>query len=171
MVSATTTIDRRGGLANVQGVNEVIMSTSEETLDRLIKLCVDAEGEYRAAAAHASLGNLKQFLLEQSKLRQRFVKDLQEEVRLMGGDPPTSGTLSGTADRLAMDVKVDFAGDVVLVKLVGEDAEELEKEYEEALAHADLSERCRKTLQHQLGAICSTVMQLDKLRSAYEQGR
>ena len=146
------------------------MATTETVLNSLIKNCLDAKERYRAAADHASLGNLRRFLAEMSFERERFAAELQRKVAGMGGKPSHFGSVTGTAERLAMDVNVDLAGDVVLTTWCNRDARKELEPYDKALME-DLPESCREILQRQTASIRASLLRLDKLRAVYEHAQ
>src|SRR5258706_15867290 len=127
------------------------MST-EKVLSDLIQICLDDANRYKAAADHASLGPLRAFLEKQAKTRSFWASELQTKIAAMGGEPPTSGTIGGTVDRLAMDLNVDLAGDVVLVDWCEKESEKTAKRFEEALM-SGLPESCRTIVEHQTNEI------------------
>ena len=146
------------------------MKSTEEILSNLVQVCLDAKNRYHAAASHASLGNLRSFLEEQERLRGLWASELQKKIAEMGGEPPKSGTISGTVNRLAMDLNVDLAGDIVLVNRCEEDAEKTERECEKALANS-LPDSCREIVERQHQGIRDARKKLEALRAKYEQAQ
>ena len=81
--------------------------TTTETLDHLIKACIDSEKRYRSAANDVGKAKLEQFFNQQADARKRSADELSfERQRVGGGNGEESGTWSGLADRAAMDFSV-----------------------------------------------------------------
>ena len=57
------------------------------TLNDLIETCRDGQNGYKEAAENATSHELKGFFSDASLERARFVGELQEQVRTLGGDP------------------------------------------------------------------------------------
>jgi uncharacterized protein (TIGR02284 family) len=67
------------------------------TLNRLIKTCKDGEEGFSSSAENVSDPELKRIFNERARRCAVGAQELQEEVRRLGGDPDTSGSVSGAA--------------------------------------------------------------------------
>jgi uncharacterized protein (TIGR02284 family) len=83
------------------------MTTAETIveLNGLIQTCRDGELGYGAAATDARNTELEAVFTGYAKQRGLFARNLQAEVRRLGGDPERSGTTGGTLLRGWMDLK------------------------------------------------------------------
>jgi len=79
-------------------------------LNDLIETCRDGQEGFKEAAENATSPELKNFFREVSRERGRFVGELQQEVRTLGGDPEKAGSTAGTLHRVWMDIKGTFTG-------------------------------------------------------------
>jgi uncharacterized protein (TIGR02284 family) len=82
--------------------------TTEDTiseLNGLIETCKDGELGYRTAAADVRNTELETVFTEYAKQHGKFARDLQAEVKRLGGNPEDSGSITGTLLRGWMDLK------------------------------------------------------------------
>jgi uncharacterized protein DUF2383 len=97
--------------------------TNLETLDHLVKICVDSAERYRRAAADVGRENLVRFFEHQEAARRRDADELNLERKRLGGESEISGKESGSVggfvDRTAMDFSVVMSkGDTGVVRMV-----------------------------------------------------
>ena len=120
--------------------------TKLETLDNLVKICVDSAERYRRAAADVGKEKLVQFFNRQEAARRRQADELNVERKRMGGEGEVpgkeSGSVGGFIDRTEMDLNVVMSmGDTGVVEWCREDANKVIAEYEKALAARGVSGR------------------------------
>jgi uncharacterized protein (TIGR02284 family) len=90
--------------------------TTQETiteLNGLITTCRDGELGYVTAAADVRNTELQTIFKSYAAQRGRFVRDLQAEVKRLGGNPEDTGSVGGTLLCGWMDVKSALTGDSV----------------------------------------------------------
>jgi uncharacterized protein (TIGR02284 family) len=80
------------------------------TLNNLIETCKDAEQGFRTAAEGLRDTDARTLFQQYSWDRAQMAAELQAEVRKLGGDPDTSGTISGAMHRGWMNIKSVIAG-------------------------------------------------------------
>ena len=68
-------------------------------LNGLIETCKDGENGFKTAAEGLQDTSLKATFVTYASQRATFVRELQDEVRRLGGDPETSGSMSGSIHR------------------------------------------------------------------------
>lgn len=78
------------------------------TLNGLIETCRDGQAGFQEASTNVKRADLKTLFAEASSERAKFVGDLQQEVRTLGGDPENSGSVAGALHRAWIDVKGTF---------------------------------------------------------------
>ena len=104
-------------------------------LNNLIETCKDGELGFKTAAEGLKSPSIKAEFLEYSRQRAEMVRELQNEVRRLGGDPEKSGSVSGSLHRGWLDIKSVVTGKddhaIVAEAERGEDA--AKSAYEEAL--------------------------------------
>jgi uncharacterized protein (TIGR02284 family) len=151
-----------------------IAMTKLETLDNLVKVCIDSAERYRRAAADVGKEKLVQFFQQQEAARRRDADDLNLERKRLGGEiekaGKESGSVGGFIDRTAMDLSVVMSkGDTGVVEWCREDAEKVSAEYEKALRDADGTTRA--LLERQLAENRATLASLDKVLKPYGHPR
>jgi len=80
------------------------------TLNDLIQTCKDGELGFKTAAEGLMNPATKAKFLEYSRQRAEMVRELQAEVRRLGGDPEKSGSMSASLHRGWMDIKSVVTG-------------------------------------------------------------
>jgi uncharacterized protein (TIGR02284 family) len=149
--------------------------TQLETLDGLVKICVDSAERYRRAAADVGKEKLVQFFQRQEAVRRRQADELNLERKRLGGEGERlgkeSGSVGGFIDRAEMDLNVVMSmGDTGVVEWCREDAKEVIAEYEKALQR-DFPAPTRATLERQLAENRSTLAALEKILQPYGHPR
>ena len=79
-------------------------------LNNLIETCKDGELGFKTAAQGLKAPDIKATFLEYSRQRNEMVRQLQAEVRRLGGDPEKSGSVSGSLHRGWLDIKSAITG-------------------------------------------------------------
>ena len=80
------------------------------TLNNLIETCKDGENGFNEAAQGVSSTDLKDVFMRYSQQRSQFAGELQDEVRKLGGDPQTGGSLAASIHRGWIDIKSVVTG-------------------------------------------------------------
>jgi uncharacterized protein (TIGR02284 family) len=108
------------------------------TLNNLIETCKDGELGFKTAAEGLKSADIKQRFLDYSRQRAEMVRELQTEVRRLGGDPEKSGSMSGSLHRGWLDIKSVITGkDDHAIVAEAERGEDVAKTvYENALKEA-----------------------------------
>ncbi|HEU4596148.1 MAG TPA: PA2169 family four-helix-bundle protein [Pyrinomonadaceae bacterium] len=89
------------------------MASNEEvisTLNNLIETCRDGQNGFQTAAEGVEGSDLKMLFHSYSQQRARFVGELQDEVRRLGGDPENTGSVAATLHRGWIDIKAAVTG-------------------------------------------------------------
>ena len=104
-------------------------------LNNLIETCKDGELGFKTAAEGLKSPDIKAKFLEYSRQRGEMVRELQAEVRRLGGDPEKSGSMSGSLHRGWLDIKSVITGkDDHAIVAEAERGEDVAKSvYEDAL--------------------------------------
>jgi len=79
-------------------------------LNSLIETCKDGELGFKTAADGLKSAETKAKFLEYSRQRAEMARELQSEVRRLGGDPEKSGSMSGSLHRGWLDIKSVVTG-------------------------------------------------------------
>ena len=140
--------------------------TKLETLDNLVKVCIDSAERYRRAAADVGKEKLVQFFRQQEVARRRDADELNAERKRMGGEGEKSGQESGSVggfiDRTAMDFSVVMSkGDTGVVEWCRQDVKDVIAEYEKVVQ--GFAGTRRSTLERQLAENRATLTALEEV--------
>lgn len=139
-------------------------------LNGLIETCRDAQEGFQEAGDNIERPDLKQFFAEASIERARFVGELQQEVRALGGDPEDSSSFAGTIHRAWIEIKGTFTGQDEASILAecerGEDS--AVKAYRDALKE-DLPTNIRTIVENQLADVLRIHNLVKQYRDAFSR--
>ncbi len=79
-------------------------------LNNLIETCKDGENGFTTATEGLRNPAIKAKFQEYARQRSTFARELQDEVRKLGGDPETSGSVSGSLHRGWLNIKSAITG-------------------------------------------------------------
>ena len=107
-------------------------------LNDLIETSKDGEKGFQTSAEDIKNPAVKAFFLSRSTEIATAVRELQTEVRALGGDPETSSSVGGTLHRAWVDLKSTLTGkdDVAILNEVERGEDVALKAYKEALEKA-----------------------------------
>lgn len=113
-------------------------SKAISTLNDLIQTCKDGEAGFKTAADGVTDPAIKSRFLEFSRERAEMARALQNEVRRLGGDPESSGSVSASLHRGWLNITSAVTGkDEHAVLAEAERGEDVAKDaYERALQEA-----------------------------------
>ena len=81
-----------------------------DVLNNLIETCRDGQEGFQEASDNVSNNELMKIFADASLERARFVGELQQEVRSLGGDPEDRGSTAGALHRTWIDIKGSLTG-------------------------------------------------------------
>jgi uncharacterized protein (TIGR02284 family) len=135
-------------------------------LNGLIQTCKDGELGYTAAAADVRNTELETIFTSFAAQRHRFVRDLQAEVKRLGGNADDSGTTGGTLLRGWMDVKSTLTtGSGAAVLGTCETGEEVTVAAFAWVVHLDITGRTRSLVERQCKTIQEALARLLRLKA------
>lgn len=143
--------------------------TTIATLNNLIETCKDGEQGFRTAAEGLRDQSLKTTFLGYAEQRAGFVRELQQEVGRLGGDPETSGSVSGSLHRGWLNVKSAVTGnDDHAIVAEAERGEDVAKAaYDDALQKTSLAPSARSLVEQQAAHVRRTH---DDVRDIRDRG-
>jgi uncharacterized protein (TIGR02284 family) len=125
-------------------------SNAISVLNNLIETTRDGENGFRTAASAVKDSHLKALFQRFERQRAEMVRELQSEVKRLGGDPEKMGSVSGSLHRGWINIKSLVTGgdDAAIISEAerGEDA--AKRAFEDALK-ADLPAGTRELVQQQ----------------------
>ena len=131
-------------------------------LNNLIETAKDGEQGFKTAAEGLTDAQTKALFNEYSRQRAQMARELQDEVRRLGGDPEKAGSTAGALHRGWIDIKAAVTGkDQHAIVAEAERGEDVAKNaYDEAL-------------KEPLPALAQTVVQqqAEKVRAAHDRVR
>ncbi len=146
------------------------MATNDEavsTLNNLIETLKDGVEGFRTAADGVTNQELKTLFNSYSQQRSQFSSELQQEVRGLGGDPETTGSVAATLHRGWINIKSTVTGEdehAVLAECEsGEDS--AVHNYQDAMKE-DLPANVASVIQRQYGQIKEAHDRVRSLRDA-----
>jgi len=150
-----------------------INKESISILNDLIETSKDGEKGFQTSAEDIKNPTVKAFFLERSTEIATAVRELQAEVRALGGDPETSSSVSGTLHRAWVDLKSTLTGkdDVAILNEVERGEDVALKAYKEARQKA-----IEKNLPANVTALIDKQLQgvqanHDKVKALRDQAR
>ena len=123
-------------------------------LNNLIETCKDGEEGFRTAAEGVNDPQVKAAFLQYAQQRTQMARELQDEVRGLGGSAETSGSVSASLHRGWINIKSVVTGrndhQIIAEAERGEDV--AKKMYEDALK-ASLPPQVQALVQRQAGQV------------------
>lgn len=133
------------------------MASTEQavsTLNSLIETCRDGQEGFKSAAEGVSNSELKELFYTYSQQRAGFVGELQDEVRRLGGEPDTTGSVTASLHRGWMDLRAAVTGgDEASVLAECERGEDAAMSAYRAAFNVDLPASCRQMVERQFAEI------------------
>jgi uncharacterized protein (TIGR02284 family) len=133
------------------------MASTEQvvsTLNSLIETCRDGQEGFKTAAEGVNDEGLKELFYSYSRQRAGFVGELQDEVRRLGGEPDTTGSVTASFHRGWMGIRAAVTGgeesSILAESERGEDS--ALSNYRAALG-ADLPANVRQTVERQFAEV------------------
>ncbi|MDB6143789.1 MAG: aldehyde dehydrogenase [Pseudomonas sp.] len=107
-------------------------------LNDLIETSKDGEKGFHTSAEDIKTPSVKSYFISRSQECATAVRELQAEVRVLGGDPETSSSVSGSLHRAWVDLKAAVTGksDEAILNEVERGEDHALKAYKEALVKA-----------------------------------
>lgn len=138
------------------------------TINGLIETCRDGQEGFKQAAAGVECSDLKSLFFEFSQQRAKFVGELQDVVRTLGGDPENTGSFAGTIHRGWINIKSVVTGnDEGAILSECERGEDVAKNaYKEAL-ETKLPAYVQQQVQDQYAAVQTAHDRVKSLRDSY----
>jgi uncharacterized protein (TIGR02284 family) len=120
------------------------------TLNGLIETCRDGQNGFQTAAEGVERSELKTLFHTYSQQRARFVGELQDEVRRLGGDPENMGSVAATLHRGWINIKSAVTGqdEAAIISECERGEDSAVSAYKSALA-ADLPAHVRSAVERQ----------------------
>jgi uncharacterized protein (TIGR02284 family) len=141
---------------------------ADSTLNDLIETCKDGVNGFRTAAEGVTRPDAKALFTSRVPAIERAASELQAEVRRLGGEPETTGSVAATVHRGWINLKAAVTGkDEAAVITECERGEEVAvKNYEDALK-SGLPAESRAIVEQQYQGAVQNLAKVRALGSAY----
>ncbi len=141
-----------------------------DNLQSLLEKNYDAEKGFKNAITNAKDENLKNYLKNQSAIRNRFATELDKELHNLNEKPKESGSVAGSLHRTWMDIKSSVSGnndEAVLEECIRGDKASAD-EYSTILNENHFPPHIESVLQSHLTEIRTTLSEIKTLESLAE---
>jgi uncharacterized protein (TIGR02284 family) len=145
-----------------------VKETRGEVLDQLNRLLTrahDAENGYQEAAENVKDDELKGLFLAQSRERAEFGRELEREIRALGGEPDGGTSLASDLHRAWINLKSAVSGHTD--KAVAEECQRGDSEaltdYKDVLEQTDIAASTRELLLRQKSKVESAHVTMGRL--------
>jgi len=154
--------------------NKIIMKNSEVNIDALNDLLTrnfDAMKGYREAAKGVDHIELKNWMLAQASQRERFIAELSNGIKILGGEPVEGTSILGDLHR----VYIDWSSDIIsrpsehLIEECIRGEETAKGDFEEVLKDEKLPVSINALLNRELREIKDSIIRLRNLENVYEK--
>ena len=137
-------------------------------LNNLIETCRDGQNGFKEAAENVKNYELKSFFNQASLDRARFVGELQQEVRRLGGDPENTGSTGAAIHRVWIDIKGTFTGknDESILSECERGEDSAVDAYKDALKDQNLPNDIRALVEKQFSSVKQSHDQVKQWRDA-----
>ncbi|MBC7984733.1 MAG: PA2169 family four-helix-bundle protein [Candidatus Obscuribacterales bacterium] len=140
-----------------------------KVLNELITTTLDSADGYSEAAKDAANPTFKNLFSQWAQERRQVVNELQGQVRILGGQPETDGSVLGSAHRVFLNIRDSLSkGDKGVVEEVERGEDYIKAKYEEALDDEDLSDLVRPVLGRAYDSVLQGHDQARNLKHRFE---
>jgi uncharacterized protein (TIGR02284 family) len=123
-------------------------------LQQLVEITLDSARGYAEAAQDARDRRFGANFQAWAGERQRLVYELEQQIRLLGGEPRESGSALASAHRLFVSLRQKLgAGDKAVIEEVERGEDHVKAKYEQALEDATLGAATRLVIEKAYGSV------------------
>jgi uncharacterized protein (TIGR02284 family) len=148
------------------------MANNEQvgTLETLTTTVIDSVNGFEEAAKDTDNPRFEQLFRQHAQERRQAVETLQSEIRRLGGDPPTDGSLMGKTHQTWVDLKAAVTGrdDERIIKSVESGEDYLKEKFETALNSGDLTGEARQAVERAYQSVRSGHDRMSALKHQVE---
>jgi uncharacterized protein (TIGR02284 family) len=148
------------------------MANNEQvgTLETLTTTLIDSVNGFEEAAKDTENPRFEQLFNQYAQERRQAVETLQSEIRRLGGDPPTDGSIMGKTHQTWLDLKaaVGARNDEQVIKSVENGEDYLKEKFETALNSGDLTGEARQAVERAYQSVRSGHDRMSALKHQVE---
>lgn len=151
----------------------MIGNDNEATLNSLIATTLDSADGYRKAAEKADNERYRSLFLEFAGERERCVRQLQDEVRQLGGNPEDDGSILAAAHRAFLSLRDAVTGsdDHSVIAEVERGEDYIKSKYEAALDSGRLTGSAEQTVRQAYQSVREGHDRISQLKHSLEGER
>jgi uncharacterized protein (TIGR02284 family) len=125
------------------------------TLNDLVSVTIDSVDGYREAAKDAENQRFRAMFTSRASERETVVRDLQAQVRQLGGSPEDDGSILAGAHRMFTSLRDAVMGgnDDGLIAEVERGEDHIKAKFENALGDTRLSPETRAVIERSYGSV------------------
>lgn len=154
----------------LEGAKEENHDEIVESLQNLLEKNYDAEKGFKKAIENTKNHSLKNYLKHQAVKRNRFVTEIDFELRSLDAKPKESGSVTASIHRAWIDLKSAIAGnddEAILEECIRGDKASVE-EYEDVLEKHKLPTKIQQVVTEQLEDIHKTLNEVKRMEDLKE---
>lgn len=137
-----------------------------DVLNGLIRTTLDSVGGYRDAAENADRSQYKMMFSERVSRREQLARELQQEVRALGGDPQTDQGILGKAHNKFLDIKNALTGgdDKSVIDEVERGEDHIKEKFQNALEDGELPPNVRTVVSRAYQSVKADHDEVSRLK-------
>ncbi len=141
-----------------------------DTLNDLITYTIDSVDGYRKAGEDSNSGRFQPIFFSRAAERREVAEKLQQEVRIMGGEPVDDGSLMGAADRAFMSLRevVSSDNEQAIIAEVERGEDKIKAKFENAMADNELSSETRDAISNAYTSVRAGHDQMRDLKHSFD---
>jgi len=138
-----------------------------KVLNNLIETTIDSANGYGEAAKDADSTRFADTFASRAQERAQVTTQLQEQVRMLGGEPEDDGTVLAKAHRMFVNLRHSLqSGDTAVVDEVERGEDHIKAKFEDALKDDDLSPPTRSVIMQAYVSVKTGHDQMRDLKHA-----
>ena len=138
-------------------------------LNTLITTTIDSANGFERSAENVRGGQFEQMFTEFAQERREIVGQLQEHVRMHGGEPNDDGSLKADLHRRFEDLRNAFGGgDKSVIEEVERGEDYIKSKYQAALEDEKLSPDCRALIERAFQSVRAGHDRASQLKHAMQ---
>lgn len=144
------------------------MATNSEdiiVINRLVEATIDSADGYATAAEDVENPELKSVFLRRSRERRAAFASLQSQVKALGGEPQSEGSLLASMHRVFINLRTAVrSGDLAVLDEVERGEDHIKAKYEDAIHEAGLSASSLAAVQRAYESVRSGHDEMSRLK-------
>lgn len=139
-------------------------------LETLTTTLIDSINGYQDAAKDTDNERFKQLFTDHAEQRRQVADNLRAQIRQLGGDPPTDGSMMGKTHQTWLDLKAAVVGrdNKAVVNTVEAGEDYLKDKFQTALDSDELTGEARQAVEQAYQSVKSGHDQISQIKHQME---